>query len=55
MTQCKKPRIVITLLILGAALTCGCETDFIDEQALESFASFVTGVVTAVVDETIRP
>ena len=50
-----RPRSVIALLILGGALVGGCETDFIEEQALEAFASFVTGVVTEAVDETIRP
>ncbi len=55
MAQRKRSRIVITLRMLSAALTSGCETGFIEEQALESFASFITGVVTAAVDETIRP
>ncbi len=55
MDQRKRSRIVVTLLMLSAALTSGCETDFIEEQALESFASFLTSVVTAAVDEAIRP
>ncbi len=55
MDQRKRSRIVVTLLMLSAALTSGCETGFIEEQALESFASFITGVVTTAVDDAIRP
>ena len=55
MDQRKRSRIVVTLLMLSAALTSGCETDFIEEQALESFASFITSVVTTAIDDTIRP
>ena len=55
MNQRKRSRIVVTLLMLSAALTSGCETDFIEEQALESFASFITSVVTTAIDDTIRP
>lgn len=55
MDQRKRSRIVVTLLMLSAALTGGCETDFIEAQALESFASFLTSVVTTAVDEAIRP
>ncbi|MEK6798656.1 MAG: hypothetical protein AABZ12_06815 [Planctomycetota bacterium] len=42
-------------LALASLLAAGCTTGFIQEEAQRSLASFVTGVFTTAVNETIAP
>ena len=46
---------VTGLVVLASALAAGCTTGFIQDAARTSLASFVTGVVSTAVTETIGP
>ena len=46
---------VTGLIVLASALAAGCTTGFIQDAARTSLASFVNGVVSTAVTETIGP
>ncbi len=55
MFKTRQRKIVAALIMIVAVLTMGCESGFITDEARSSLASFVTGVVTTAVNETINP
>lgn len=43
------------LLLLASGLIAGCDAGFIRDEAQRSFATFLSGVVTTAINETINP
>jgi hypothetical protein len=48
-------RWVTGLVVLASALAAGCTTGFIQDAARTSLASFVNGVVSTAVNQTLGP
>ena len=48
-------RRTVCLLLLTLGLIAGCDAGFIREEAQRSFATFLSGVVTTAINETINP
>ena len=48
-------RRTICLLMLASGLIAGCDAGFVREEAQRSFATFLSGVVTTAINETINP
>lgn len=43
------------LILLAMGLIGGCDAGFVREEAQRSFASFLSGIVTTAINETIDP
>ena len=43
------------LFLLAMGLIGGCDAGFVRDEAQRSFASFLSGVVTTAINETINP
>lgn len=48
-------RKTVCLLLLASGLIAGCDAGFIRDEAQRSFATFLSGVVTTAINETINP
>lgn len=47
--------IAVIVVTLSSGWIAGCNTDFIAGEAQRAFASFLTGIVTTAINETVAP
>jgi hypothetical protein len=55
MKRRKKNIVLVAVLTLSCGWVAGCDAEFIAREAQQALATFLTGVVTTAINETVAP